>query len=375
MQQHHTSFIENTWSKIERKLSVTSRRIKDGMPFKTIDGVYDDWQDLMDWWTNTFWAGILWHMYRETKEEIYRTYAQSIEEKMDQVLHEYDKLHHDVGFMWLLSSVMNHELTGDDRARQRGLLAANVLSGRANIAGGYIRAWNGDNKAGWAIIDCMMNIPLLFWASEKSKDARFTHIGTMHADKVMRDFVRPDGSVHHIVIYDETNGEVLETPRGQGYEVGSSWSRGQSWALYGFAQSYHWTGKQEYLDTAKRIAHYVMTCLPLHGYVPPCDYRQPEDSELLDSSAGAITACGLIEIAKAVPPAEQRVYLESAIAILRALDEKCAIWDHTNEGLLDYGTGAFHKGIYTRAEVFNGPMIYGDYYYVEAICKLKKMLG
>jgi unsaturated chondroitin disaccharide hydrolase len=355
--QANQAFIRDTWGKIESKVAITSERIKDGMPYTTYNGVYDDWQDQSSWWTNTFWTGILWHMYRETKQESYKQYAQSIEVKMDEVLYGYDGLHHDVGFMWLLSSVMNYELTGDDKARQRAMLAANVLSARANIAGGYIRAWNGDN-AGWAIIDCMMNIPLLFWASEQSKDKRFEHVG----------------SVNHIIIFNEETGEVVDIPRGQGYVSGSSWSRGQSWAIYGFVQAYHWTKKPEYLQTAKRIAHYVLSCLARTGYVPPCDYRQPADSQLLDSSAGALTACGLIEIAKAVPEAEKALYLDSALLILRALDEKCAVWDDSDECILTNGTAAFHPGNYKRAEVENGALIYGDYYFVEAICKLKQLL-
>ncbi|SDD56045.1 unsaturated chondroitin disaccharide hydrolase [Paenibacillus sp. UNCCL117] len=369
----HQEFILHTWDRIAAKLSVTSDRIQDGMPYTTKNGVYDDCQDDAGWWTNTFWTGILWQMYRETKEEKYKEYARSIELKMDQVLYGYDELHHDVGFMWLLSSVMNYELTGDDQARRRAMLAANVLSARGNLAGGYIRAWNGDNP-GWAIIDCMMNIPLLFWASEQSRDARFKHIGVMHADKTAEHFVREDGSVHHIVVFDEETGEVAEIPRGQGYESGSSWSRGQSWAVYGFAQAYHWTQKTEYLQTAKRIAHYTLSCLALGGYVPACDYRQPADSDLIDSSAGAITACGLIEIAKAVPEAERALYLESAIAILRALSERCAVWDQSDECLLTGGTSAFHSDPASRYTVFNGALIYGDYYFVEAVCKLKALL-
>ncbi|MFC4778696.1 glycoside hydrolase family 88 protein [Paenibacillus sp. GCM10023252] len=372
--QANESFIQETWDKIESKVKVTSERIKDSMPYTSRNGQYDDWQDTMDWWTNTFWTGILWQMYGATKQESFKRYAQSMEAKMDEVLYGYDGLHHDVGFMWLLSSVMNYELTGDEKARKRAMLAANVLSARANISGGYIRAWNGEDNAGWAIIDCMMNIPLLFWASEQSKDARFTHIGTMHADKTINDFVRADGSVNHIVIFNEQTGEVVDIPRGQGYVSGSSWARGQSWAIYGFAQAYHWTQKPEYLHTAKRIAHYVLSCLALRGYVPPCDYRQPADSKLLDSSSGAITACGLIEIAKAVPEAEQALYLQSAIQILRALDETCAVWDDSDECILTNGTAAFHSGNFERAEVDNKSLIYGDYYYVEAISKLKQLL-
>lgn len=365
-------WIHEVWNKIEKKVAVTADRIKDGMPYTTKNGVYDDQQNNASWWTNTFWCGLLWHMYRETKDEKYREYACSIEEKMDAVLHGYDGLHHDVGFMWLLSSVMNFEITGNEKSRKRAMLAASVLSSRANIAGGFIRAWNGD-KNGWAIIDCMMNIPLLYWASKQSKDDRFTHIGLMHANKTMKDFVREDGSVHHIVSFDVNTGEILDIPRGQGYESGSSWSRGQSWAVYGFAQSYQWTKKPEYLNTAKKIAHYAVTNLAQNGYIPLCDYRQPADSNLLDSSAGVITACGLLEIAKAVPGAEKELYIKSALSILKALDEKCTTWNESNEEILTNGTSQFHLST-GKMEVGNGSLIYGDYYFVEAICKLKELL-
>ncbi|MDF2937125.1 MAG: ugl 1, partial [Paenibacillaceae bacterium] len=284
-------FIEETWEKIAGKVSVTANRIQDGMPYTTRYGKYDDCQESEpSWWTNSFWSGILWHMYKGTGVETFKQFAESIEAKLDQVLLEYDGLHHDVGFMWLLTSVMNHDLTGSEQARRRAMLAASILSSRGNIAGGYIRAWNGNN-AGWAIIDCMMNIPLLFWASRTSGDNRFKHLAMMHADKSLQAFVREDGSVNHIVIFDESTGELLETPGGQGVQSGSSWSRGQSWAVYGFAQAYHWTGKKEYLDAAKRIAHYTLANLALTDYIPLCDYRQPADSAQLDSSAGAITAC------------------------------------------------------------------------------------
>ncbi|MDR6550523.1 glycoside hydrolase family 88 protein [Paenibacillus qinlingensis] len=372
--QENKAYIQGTWDRITAKIAKTSTRIQDGFPHTTNNGVYDDWHDELSWWTNSFWAGILWQLYKDTNTDEYKQYAQSIEKKLDQVLHSYDELHHDVGFMWLLTSVLNYDLTGNQQARQRAMLAANVLSARYNLAGGYIRAWNGEGTEGWAIIDCMMNIPLLFWATEQSKDDRFKHIGIQHADKTIKAFIREDGSVNHIVSFDKETGEVLDNPRGQGYESGSSWSRGQSWAIYGFAQTFSWTQKPEYLHAAKRIAHYVLACLPLTGYVPLCDYRQPQESPLLDSSAGAITACGLIEIAKAVPEAEKALYLQSALFILKALDEKCAIWDLSDECILTNATAAFHPGNNKRTAVENGALIYGDYYYVEAISKLKELL-
>lgn len=371
--EHNKDFIISVWENIEKKVSKTADRIQDGMPYTTKNGTYDDWQkDDPAWWTNSFWSGILWHMYQQTKEEKYKKYADSIETKLDAVLLDYDGLHHDVGFMWLLSSVMNYETTANEASRKRALLAASVLASRGNISGEFIRAWNGD-RTGWAIIDCMMNIPLLYWASQQSSDDRFKYVAVMHANKTMKHFVREDGSVNHIMVFDDKTGETLEIPGGQGCISGSSWSRGQSWAVYGFAQSYNWTKKPEYLHTAKRIAHYVLANLEQNDYVPLCDYRQPSDSDLLDSSAGAITACGLIEIAKAVPEAEKALYLSAAIKLLKALDEKCAIWDDSDEAILTNGTSAFHIGN-GRFDVANGALIYGDFYFVEAVCKLKAML-
>ncbi len=371
--EQNKEFINGLWDRVEKKVNVTADRIKDTMPYTTKNGRYDNAEERdVSWWTNTFWTGILWHMYRETKDEKFKTYAESIETKMDEVLMGYDELHHDVGFMWLLSSVMNYEITGNEKSRKRAMLAASVLSSRANIAGGFIRAWNGDRN-GWVIIDCMMNIPILYWASEKSKDDRFKNIAMMHADTTMMNFVREDGSVNHIVIHDENTGDVIEIPGGQGCVSGSSWSRGQSWAIYGFAQSYNWTKNDEYLNTAKRIAHYIISNLSQSGFVPKCDYRQPAESHLLDSSAGAITACGLIEIAKAVPEAEKALYMNAAIELLKALDEKCGVWDDSDECILTNGTSQFNLGS-SIWEVENGALIYGDYYFVEAVCKLKELI-
>ena len=366
-------FINSLWEKIEKKVNLTADRIQDTMPYTTKNGLYVDAEPISPaWWTNSFWAGLMWLMYKETKVEKYKTYAEGIENKMDAVLMDYDGLHHDVGFMWLLTSVFNYETTGNEKSRKRAMLAASTLSSRANIAGNYIRAWNGDMN-GRAIIDCMMNIPLLHWASEKSKDARFSHIANMHADKTIKEFIRDDGSVNHIVDFDPADGTFLDNPAGQGYKSGSSWSRGQSWAIYGFIQSYQWTKDANYLNAAKRIAHYVLSNLGQTDYLVPCDYRQPADSHLLDSSAAAITACGLIEIAKSVDEAEKGLYLSSAMHILKTLDEKCAIWDMSDEALLTNGTSQFHlnSGIW---EVENSALIYGDYYFVEAVCKLRKLL-
>lgn len=183
----------------------------------------------------------------------------------------------------------------------------------------------------------------------------------------MEVFVRPDGSVNHIVVMEPETGEVIETLGGQGYCVGSSWSRGQAWAIYGFALSYIHTKNKAYLDTAKRVAHYFLADLAMKDdYVPDCDFRQPKEPVVKDSSAGAIAACGMIEIAKHVDERERDLYLTGALKILKALDERCGIWDDSSEALLKDGAEA-----YFATESHGLPLVYGDFYFVEAVLKLK----
>jgi unsaturated chondroitin disaccharide hydrolase len=361
----NSEWINDVWSRIEQKISKTSRSIGGNIPHISQNKKYDSWgNEDITWWTNGFYAGILWLMYRETNDEYYKNTAELIELKLDEALFAYDGLYHDVGFMWSLSSVANFKITGNDKSKSRGMLAASTLASRYNVNGDFIRAWNGDDNQGWAIIDCMMNLPLLYWASEQIIDKRFSSIAIKHADKTMREFVRPDGSVNHIVIFDVDTGIALETPRGQGYQSGSSWSRGQAWAIYGFMLSYISTKKQEYLDTAKRVAHYFIANI-CDDYIPLCDFRAPNEPVKKDSTAGAIAASGLIEIAKYVDEFEADVYLNAAIKILKALDEKCSSWDDEEEALIKMGMIAYHN------DLGQVPIIYGDYFFIEAVLKLK----
>ncbi|MBR6545326.1 MAG: glycoside hydrolase family 88 protein [Clostridia bacterium] len=361
------SFIDQTWEKLDGKLKQVAVRSRDKIPYTTVNGVHDDRQGKsISWWTNGFWGGLMWLMYLGSKNEEYRITAENAERLMDAAFANVAVLHHDVGFMWHIMSGANYRLTGNAEARNRNLLAAMTLASRYNISGKYIRSWNGD-MAGWTIIDCMMNIPLLYWASRELGDPRFEKIAVAHADMAMRDHVRPDGSVAHIVSHDVENGDVIETLAGQGYAVGSSWSRGVAWALYGFVLSYIHTKKVEYLDTAKRVAHYFITNLVADDWLPIVDFRAPEEPKRYDSTAGAVAACGLIEIAKCVPEGEQKIYLDSAIKLLRAMEERFCNWQDDEDSVLQMGTERYNsdgKGDHI-------PIIYGDYFFVEAILKLR----
>ena len=288
---------QETAGKIKHKMRIVAERNRHKIPYTTIDGVFDDWSgDRICWWTNGFWGGIMWQLYHATGEELYQEIALESEDKLDANLMSASGMNHDSGFRWLPTAVADYRVTGSRKSFNRGLLAANDMAGRFNPMGRFIRAWNDDgdgSKAGWAIIDCMMNLPLLYWAYEQIHDPRFLQIATMHADTAQKYFIREDGSANHIVSFDPVTGEFLETFGGQGYAEGSSWTRGQAWALYGFVLSYVHTKKDSYLNTARRVANYFIANTPESGLIP-VDFRQPADCTLEDSTAAAIAAASVL---------------------------------------------------------------------------------
>lgn len=352
--------------KIKKKVSVVAERNKHKIPYTTVNGVFDDCSEKnICWWTNGFWGGILWQLYHATNLDMYKDIALENEHKLDANLMDYSGMDHDSGFKWLLTAVANYRLTGNKESKNRGILAADNLAGRFNLAGSFIRAWNdnGDgSKAGWAIIDCMMNLPLLYWAYDETNDPRYLQIAVMHANTAQKYFIREDGSSNHIVEFNPVTGDFVRTYGGQGYAEGSSWTRGQSWALYGFTLSYLHTKKKEYLETAEKIADYVLSCVPETGLMP-VDFKQPEDCSYEDSTAAAITACGLLELEKLVP-GKSKIYKQGAMKLLKALDEKSSNWSLEADNILEKCTAAYHD----KEHEFS--IIYGDYYFIEAIWKL-----
>lgn len=377
-------WLDRVYEKLLVKMRAECARIGTKIPYTTDrDGTYHDVEERwgLGFWTNGFWPGMLWQMYGATGEEDYRRAAVGAEERLAALLDSPEKVDHDVGFLFLLSSVANYRKTGDADARRRGLLAANLLAARFNMNGGFIRAWNDSMEemakrmtsepspiSGWMIIDCIMNIPLLYWASEETGDPRFRHIAVRHAKTAQQYIVRPDGSCNHIVTFDPDTGEYLTNPGGQGYESGSAWSRGQSWAVYGFALSYRHTGDASFLDTAKQCAHYCIANLAVGDWLPLVDYRAPLEPVKYDTTAAMCTACGLLEIAGHVGEHEKKLYQEAAYRILRACEEKFVNWEPQKDSIVDGGTFFYHDPTGENTEV---PIIYADYYFIEAILRLK----
>lgn len=365
--KENQAFIDEIFNKLDKKLSITSVKSRYKIPYTTIDGVHDDKSSPnILWWTNGFWGGLMWLMYIATKKDCYKTTALESEKILDKAFNNMQHWHHDVGFMWHILSGVNYRLTGDVNSKNRNLIAAMSLMSRYNVDGEFIRCWNtsafGKDVSGWSIIDCMMNIPLLYWASDVIGDTRFKKVAMRHADMTLRDHVREDGSVNHVVIHDtDKPNNVLGVNKGQGYSEDSCWSRGASWALYGFVLSYIHTKEQRYLDTAIKVANYFIKQTEKTNWLPRLDFCQPEEPLYYDSTAGAIASCGLIEIAKITGETE---YLTSALNILKAMESNWCNWEINEDSILQMGSSMYGKNVHM-------PIIYGDYFLVEAILKLK----
>jgi unsaturated chondroitin disaccharide hydrolase len=355
--------LKEIWDDLDKKVTRMMTQIGEKSPHVAVAEKYDDMR--LDWWTSGFWPGILWIMYDMTSKEEYKEKAWAWDEKIEACYIRENNLHHDVGFQFLPTAVIKYKLTGDKDGRRRGLAAANFLAGRFNIAGNFLRAWNQE-KIGWSIIDSSMNLSVLFWAAEEISDPRFKHIAKAHADTVIKDFIREDGSVNHIVSFNPETGEFIESLGGQGFGPKSSWSRGQAWAIYGMANTYKYTGDIKYLRAAQRVANYFISCLP-EDFVAHWDFRVPSlNGEPRDTSAAACAASGMLEIAKHLSEEEGRLYRETAKDIIASLTKNYATWDNfDHEAILLEATG--NKPANSNINV---SLIYGDYYYVECIAKL-----
>lgn len=364
------SVIEGIWNKLDVKLENFALHSNGKMPRSAKNGVYDDKSSSPWAWTQGFFPCMMWLMYDGTKKECYKNAARIVQEKIRGNFNCTVKQHHDAGFIWHISSGADYRLTGDEIALNDNLLAASILASRYNISGGYIRAWDessmagdNDNLAGWAIIDSMMNIPLLYWAGRQTGDDRFKTIAMRHADKTLANHIRPDGSVKHIVEYNPLTGEWVKNIGGQGYSPESSWSRGQAWALYGFVISYIHTGETRYLDAAKRVAHYYISAVS-DTWTPLCDFRAPAAPVIYDVSSGMIAACGLIELSRLVPEYEKDLYYNPGLRLIGTATENYADFSENTENILTGYSAAYWFGDK------NTSVIYADSFYVEAINKL-----
>ncbi|MEV6839614.1 glucuronyl hydrolase [Streptomyces sp. NPDC051133] len=272
-------------------------------------------------WVGGFWPGTLWMAYLYSGDDTFRTLALDSARKL--APRRYDTGTHDLGFLFYPSWVTAWRLTGEDSWRAGAIQAADSLTRRYNPRGRFIRAWGalGDPRnAGRVIMDTMMNLDLLTFASRQTGDETYLRIAVEHARTAQRVFPRQDGSTPHVFDFDPDSGAPIGPNTVQGYSPASCWSRGQAWGIYGFTTLYRRTKDGRFLSTARRLADFAVGALSA-DHVPVWDYRAPQQPhDVKDASAGAAMACGLLDLSAATGRPE---YRQVAVRILTALSETC----------------------------------------------------
>ncbi len=328
-----------------------------------------------DDWTTGFWTGELWLAYELTGDESYRKAA---EVQVQSFLHRIENRiavnNHDMGFLYSLSCVAAYKLTGSEDAKKAAILAADNLASRYRDVGNFLQAWGtlGDPAEYRLIIDCLLNLPLLYWASEVTGDTSYAEKAENHIKTAMKCVLREDNSTYHTHYIDMQTGEPTTGITRQGNRNDSAWSRGQAWGIYGTALSYKYLKDEQYIGMFRRVTDYFLEHLP-EDLVPYWDFDFDTGSdEPRDSSASAIAVCGMYEMAKYLEKDEAEKYIKLADRLLKALITHCANDDlAVSNGLLLHGT-------YARASEFNPCRnrgvdecnTWGDYFYLEALTRL-----
>lgn len=317
-------------------------------------------------WCSGFFPGSLWIAADLTKDPNLRKLAAEFTLPLEQ--EKFNGKTHDMGFKMLCSFGQGYRYTKDSTYRNILIQSAKTLTKRFNDKVGALRSWDHHPEK-WqfpVIIDNMMNLELLFWASRQTGDPQFYNIAVKHAETTLINHFRADYSSYHVVDYDTITGKVIQKNTHQGYSDASAWSRGQAWGLYGYTMCYRETGIVSFLYQAEKIASYILhhPNLPADK-IPYWDFNAPTTPvPPRDVSAAAITASALIELAQFIP-AQKEFYLQSANEILMNLQLKYMSASDENRGfILGHSTGSFPQ----NSEV-DVPISYADYYYLEALSR------
>lgn len=318
-------------------------------------------------WTSGFFAGELWYLYEITGNKEWLAPAQQFTTSL--ASQQYYGGTHDLGFMIYCSYGNGYRLTGDTAYRSVIIQAAKTLSTRFNPTTGVIKSWDFNSNSKWkypVIIDNMMNLELLFEATKLTGDSSFYKIAVSHANNSIKNHYRPNYSSYHVVDYDPADGHVRQKITAQGFSDSSAWARGQAWGMYGFTICYRETKDEAYLQQAIKTADYIISRLP-QKKVPYWDHDAPGiPNEPMDASAAAITASALYELSTYTGKKKYRKMADAMLA------ELCAAYlspAGQNSGfILLHSTG--HKPAKSEIDV---PLIYADYYFIEALMRSKKI--
>ncbi|HSC51989.1 MAG TPA: glycoside hydrolase family 88 protein [Phnomibacter sp.] len=339
-------------------------------------------------WTGGFWPGSLWYMFEQTKDTVWKNQAIKWTESLEE--NQFNTNHHDLGFMMYCSYGNAYRITKNEQYKKILIQSAKSLASRFNPKIGCIESWNSrlswDGKTMWhfpVIIDNMMNLELLFFASKVTGDPMYKNIAIRHAETTMKNHFRPDYSSYHVVNYDTLTGKALNRQTCQGYADNSTWARGQAWAIYGYTMTYRETHDKKFLQMAKKLADFYIQNPNLpkdkvpywdfnvnqKGYTPDWNY-DPKKLNYIprDASAAAIVTSALFEL-NGYLGKEGKPYQDFAIACLKTLGSDAYMAEPSTNGhfLLKHSTGSFPHG-----QEIDVPLVYADYYFLEALIRYQK---
>jgi unsaturated chondroitin disaccharide hydrolase len=351
------------WEFAAQRLRHLVETYPDYFPMYTVNG---KWRRAGEAWTNWcegFLGGQLWLIYQHTGDPWWRAkaehYARLIEHRRT------DRDVHDLGFLFWPTWKRWYDLTGDPAINDVVIEAGRTLALRFREKGRYLRSFVADNSL---FIDIMMNVGIIFYAALQTHDEELWQVANQHCLTTRRTLVRGDGSAAHEGIFDTQTGEFLHQSTHQGWRNDSSWARGQTWALYGFGTAYTFTQDARFLNTAEACANYYIERTPDHG-VPPNDWDEPDPALPYESSAAAIAASGMWNLARLTgDPARAYLYRECALRILDTLTgpEFLAIETPGWEGILKHGI--YHQG---KGLGVDESVMWGDYFFLEALSKIQ----
>lgn len=332
----------------------------------SVNGIYKTMKN--EEWTTSFWVGLLWQSYLYTHDELFKSKAESLfHDFKNRAYRRICTNTHDLGFLYILSAKTEYLITGNSEAKELAIYAADLLMERYNPAAGILQAWgdiNNPDEKGRMIIDCLMNLSLLFWVSEITGDSKYSNAASKHLEQTRKYIIRNDDTTFHTFFFDTETGMPIKGKTAQGYNDSSCWARGQAWGIYGLAIGYSYTKNHCLIKDAKRLANYFLNHLP-DDYVCYWDLEFTSGIEERDSSAAAIAACGLIKLSSFLSeddPDKER-YVDEALKILESLSSS-----YVTEKFVP-GCGILLHSVYNKPAGVGVDeySTWGDYFFVEAL--------
>lgn len=326
-------------------------------------------------WTTGFWTGAVWLAYEYSKEECFKEAALvQVDSFFERIKNKIDVNHHDMGFLFSLSCVAAYKLAGSERGKEAALMAADHLAERYREKGRFLQAWGnvGEPAEYRMIIDCLLNLPILYWASEVTGKKRYAQMAENHIKTAVKCILREDDSTYHTYFINMETGEPAYGVTHQGNRNNSAWARGQAWGIYGIALSYHYLRDDSYIDLFVRVTDFFILHLP-DDLIPYWDFDFDTGSqEPRDSSAAAVAVCGILEMIKYLDEERAKKYKDAADRIMAALIEKCGNRDlESSNGILLHGTYARDSKENTcKDRGVDECNTWGDYFYMEALTRM-----